>query len=224
MVGRGVRVAAAIGIVVAAAIPAAPVPAHASGYASASAACSSVRVDAGRYGGKQTLRVVTIGRVSCPSARHVTRLYYRRMAAGKCGRLNNFCDLILPGGWSCSIFSATEVQETGGAGVGCARGSARIRLFGTNSASRVARTGTSAAATLHLARFLSPDRVSCVIERHVSLPFVNCNVGNFAGNGFRSATLQSDGGVQICNHPSPRANYCGALGRAIPRPATWTGD
>ena len=46
------------------------------------------------------------------------------------------------GGWSCSIFSAAEVQEAGGASAGCARGSARIRLFGTNLSSSAARTGT----------------------------------------------------------------------------------
>ncbi len=98
--------------------------------ASASARCSTVKVNPGkRYGGKQTLRVATVGRVPCGKARHLTRAYFRKMGAGKCGHLNNFCDLRLAGGWSCSLFSAIETQETGGAIAGCARRAERVRMY-----------------------------------------------------------------------------------------------
>lgn len=98
--------------------------------ATASAKCSTVKVNPGeRYGGRQTLRVATVGRVSCGKARHLTGAYFHKLGAGECGRLNNFCDLTLAGGWSCSLFFATETQETGGAIAGCARGAERVRMY-----------------------------------------------------------------------------------------------
>jgi hypothetical protein len=121
---------ALLGALLAAGTPGALGATGAGGEASASASCSTVRVNPGkRYGGKQRLRVKAVGRVSCGKARHLTRAYYHKMGAGKCGRLNNFCDLSLAGGWSCSLFFATETQETGGAIAGCARRSARVRMY-----------------------------------------------------------------------------------------------
>jgi hypothetical protein len=74
----------------------------------------------------------------------VVRAYFSKMAAGDCGKLNNFCNLQFPGGWDCSIFFATESQETGGAIAGCARKTgAKIRLY---KASRP----TSTPGTRHL--------------------------------------------------------------------------
>lgn len=101
-----------------------------SGEASASARCSTVKVNPGaHYGGRQKLRVATVGRVSCAKARHLTRAFYHGVKAGKCGRLNNYCGQELAGGWSCSFFFAAESQETGGAIAGCARRADRVRIY-----------------------------------------------------------------------------------------------
>lgn len=82
------------------------------------------------------MRVVALGRVSCREALHLARAYYGRLAANRCGRLNNFCDLALPGGWSCSIFFAPESRKAGGAGAGCFRASsgAKVRFYSAGTA------------------------------------------------------------------------------------------
>lgn len=95
-------------------------------------ACPNQAVNGGKVLGRETLRVVVIGRVSCREAHRRVSAYFHQMAAGGCGKLNNFCDLSFPGGWACSIFFAAESRETGGAIAGCAHNHARIRLYRTN--------------------------------------------------------------------------------------------
>jgi hypothetical protein len=149
-------------------------------------ACSNVTVNGGRYVGKLTLRFGLIGRVSCNEAHSVVRAYYRKMAAGRCGAQNNFCNLQFIGGWDCSIFFAAETKETGGAIAGCARPGAKIRLY------KAARpTGTH---TTHLREFLSPDRkVWCVVEDR--------GCGTYPEPPTRSAEIDSRGNVTICSVP-----------------------
>ena len=91
------------------------------------------------------MRIVALGRVSCGEARDLARVYFARMAAGRCGRLNNFCDLTLPKGWSCSIFFAAESREAGGASSGCFRAAtaAKVRFYEVG-----ARAGVAVAAPL----------------------------------------------------------------------------
>src|SRR5436305_5095522 len=86
--------------------------------ATAARSCSTVTLNAGHYGGLQSVRVAKLGRVSCREALHLARVYYGRLAANRCGRLNNFCNLRLSGGWSCSVFFAAESKEAGGASAG----------------------------------------------------------------------------------------------------------
>lgn len=106
--------------------------------------CSNQTVDGGRFVGKLTLRVVRLGHVSCAKAHRVVRAYYRKMAAGECGELNNFCALSFPGGWSCSIFSFGVSQTAGGAMAGCARGTpkARIRLYNARGGAQARAAAT----------------------------------------------------------------------------------
>jgi hypothetical protein len=85
---------------------------------------------------RETLRIKVLGGVSCREATRLTRTYFADMASGRCGRANNFCDLELPGGWSCSLFFVAESREAGGAGAGCARGSARVRIYRGGHAAR----------------------------------------------------------------------------------------
>ena len=165
----------------------------------AATTCSNQTVDGGRFVGKVTLRVVLIGRVSCERAHRVVRAYYRKMAAGGCGQLNNFCALSFPGGWSCSIFSFGVSQTAGGAGAGCARAApaAKIRLYKTAGHRR----------TRHLAQFLSTDRqVWCVIGRASAF----CAAGPPPDPGTSQppqygATLKRDGTVTTCAVPTPGA-------------------
>jgi hypothetical protein len=105
--------------------------AGATGRGRIAAACSHQTVNGGTYVGTLTLRLVLLGRVSCAAAHRLVRAYYNKMAAGRCGKLNNFCNLQFSGGWDCSIFFYTESQATGGAIAGCARSGARIRLYKT---------------------------------------------------------------------------------------------
>lgn len=110
---------------------------------SAAVRCAQQRVDGGRIGGRMTVRAVLIGKVACAEARRVIGTYFTRMRTGRCGQLNNFCALDLPGGWHCSIFSAGVSRIAGGAMLGCARTgpAARIRVFrvGGRSAPAAAR-------------------------------------------------------------------------------------
>lgn len=98
--------------------------------ATTAAACAPVRVNGGRGVGMQTVRFKLIGHVSCATAQHLARTYFHRIAAGQCGQDNNFCDLKIQG-WACSIFFATESQQTGGASAGCAQehGEAKVRFY-----------------------------------------------------------------------------------------------
>ena len=95
------------------------------------ARCAHQRVDGGPIGGPRTVRFVLLGSVSCARAHQVVGAYFHKMKTGQCGRLNNFCALMLPGSWYCSIFSAGVSATAGGAMLGCAnqRTSARIRVF-----------------------------------------------------------------------------------------------
>jgi hypothetical protein len=91
------------------------------------AACSNQTLT---LNGKPTaLRFGLIGNVTCSEAHSVVRAYLLKEEARQCGDDNNFCNLTFPGGWSCSIFFATESEEAGGAVFGCARSDARIRVF-----------------------------------------------------------------------------------------------
>jgi hypothetical protein len=102
-----------------------------------SAACAREQVNAGKYLGELTLRFGLIGHVSCTAAHHLARTYFHKFATGQCGQQNNFCDLTF-NGWSCSLFFATEVQQTGGAKAGCARehGGARVRFYWASAQQR----------------------------------------------------------------------------------------
>jgi hypothetical protein len=132
--------------------------AGATGDGQATSACSNVTVNGGKYVGQLTLTFGLVGRVSCNEAHSVVRAYFRKMAAGQCGAQNNFCNLQFAGGWDCSIFFATESQETGGAIYGCARPGAKIRLY---KASPPATTH----GTLHLSEFRSPDKeIGCIVS------------------------------------------------------------
>jgi hypothetical protein len=101
------------------------------GAGHAATRCAPQSVDGGVVGGKRTVRTTVLGSVTCGAARRVVATYFRRMKAGRCGSLNNFCNLSLPGDWNCSIFSAGVSRTAGGAAAGCAnqRTSARIRIF-----------------------------------------------------------------------------------------------
>jgi hypothetical protein len=132
--------------------------AAANGDGQATSACSNVTVNGGKYVGQLTLTFGLIGRVSCNEAHSVVRAYFRKMAAGQCGAQNNFCNLRFAGGWDCSIFFATESQETGGAIYGCARAGAKVRLY-------KASPHASTHGTLHLSEFRSPDKeIGCIVS------------------------------------------------------------
>ena len=149
--------------------------------------CSNVTVNGGKYVGQLTLRFVLIGRVSCSEARRLVRAYFRKMAAGQCGVQNNFCNLQFPGGWDCSIFFATESQETGGAVAGCARSEhEKIRLY------KVTRSSDKP-GTLHLGNFLSPDRkVWCDIRAF------GASCGTYPEPPTRSGEVNAVGKATIC--------------------------
>ncbi len=98
------------------------------------AACSNQTLS---FAGKPTaLRFGLIGNVSCSEAHSVVRAYLLKEEGGQCGHDNNFCNLSFPGGWDCSIFFATESQQTGGAVFGCARSDAKIRVFKASAGKR----------------------------------------------------------------------------------------
>jgi hypothetical protein len=99
--------------------------------ATTASSCGNLSVNAGRYGGRQALRVIVLGRDNCSEATRVTRAFFGKMATNQCGRLNNFCDLTFPGGWSCSIFFAAESRETGGASARCyqTKTATKVRLY-----------------------------------------------------------------------------------------------
>jgi hypothetical protein len=127
--GRIVRMVVLVGVVVAGLAPASsagPVTSR----TKIAAACAPVRVDGGQGAGTQSVRLKLIGHVSCATARRLARTYFHKIAAGQCGQFNNFCDLKIQG-WYCSIFFATESQQTGGASAGCAqeRGGAKVRFY-----------------------------------------------------------------------------------------------
>jgi hypothetical protein len=155
--------------------------------ASSAKACSDETVDAGGQAGKLRLRFKLIGRVSCAKAHRLVRTYFHKMATGGCGQLNNFCLLSFPGGWSCSIFSAGESQQAGGAMAGCARTGAKIRLFKARR-TRSARTNAS---------FRSPSRnISCEMtdDPRGSSPHVYCQ--SFAKP--HSVLMDVTGRLKIC--------------------------
>jgi hypothetical protein len=143
---RIARMAVLVGLV-AAALASTSSAAPVMGRARSAAACAPVRVNGGQGVGTQTVRFKLIGHVSCATAQGLARTYFHKIATGQCGQLNNFCDLRL-GGWDCSIFFATESQETGGASAGCARerGSARVRFYTSSPHHQAAETGGKLAA------------------------------------------------------------------------------
>jgi hypothetical protein len=117
----------------------------------------------------------------------LVRVYFHTMGTGGCGQLNNFCLLSFPGGWSCSIFSAGESQQAGGAMAGCARTGAKIRLFKARR-TRSARTNAS---------FRSPSRnISCEMtdDPRGSSPHVYCQ--SFAKP--HSVLMDVTGRLKIC--------------------------
>jgi hypothetical protein len=75
------------------------------------AGCGNVVVNAGASVGKLTVRAKRKGSVSCAKVRGLIRSYFRRMAAGKCGRNNNFCWLDMGGNWTCGLHSAGRSQQ-----------------------------------------------------------------------------------------------------------------
>lgn len=118
-----------VGVILALALIATGAPASAERGRAASV-CSKLTVNAGRYGGKQTVRVVLIGRVSCAHAHGLVGSFYHMVASGRCEGAH--CNVRLPGGWDCSFFSAAESRETGGAISGCFHTSReKIRLYPT---------------------------------------------------------------------------------------------
>jgi hypothetical protein len=151
--------------------------------------CPKVTVNGGKdFGGRTALLVKVLGNVSCAKARRVTRAWYRRIAAGDCALGGNFCLLSVPGGWSCSIVPAAEEAQTGGAPLGCARGSARIRLYPTK---------------LTLDEFNSADRkVWCLI--HSEDVYCIADRRSRTNPAEHGATLGTDGTVDLCHvaHPS----------------------
>jgi hypothetical protein len=93
--------------------------------------CPNLTVNAGKYGGKKTLRLVAIG-VSCTKGRHLAEAFYRKAAGGGCESHGVHCDLSFPGRWNCGFFFATETKETGGAISGCFHTSReKLRLYPT---------------------------------------------------------------------------------------------
>jgi hypothetical protein len=126
---RAAGSAAVVAVVLGVAAGAAPVV-HGSPASHGAAACSSISVDGGKYLGRLTLRLVLFGPVTCDKAHRLVRAYFRKYAAGQCGKDNNFCNLSFAGGWTCSFFSAGESQTAGGAFAGCARSAhTKIRLY-----------------------------------------------------------------------------------------------
>lgn len=102
--------------------------------ASAATACSGLSVNTGHSPGKKAVRLTLIGRVSCVEAHRLVTSWFGKVAAGRCGRANNFCNLQFPGGWDCSFFFAAESREAAGATAGCARVhggrvDAKIRIY-----------------------------------------------------------------------------------------------
>jgi hypothetical protein len=152
-----------------------PIRASAAAAAAHPRSCAKITVNGGRGFGRNTLLVKVLGPVTCAQAHHVVRAWYRRIAAGKCALGGNFCVLSLPGGWSCSFFAAAEERYTGGAPLGCARRSARVRLYPTKET---------------LTQFLSEDRqVRCSIGAQQA----SCVAAK--GHG---ATVLSNGTVTLC--------------------------
>ena len=82
--------------------------------------CGNVTVNAGGSVGKITVRAKRKGNVRCAKVRSLIRTYHRRMAAGKCGRNNNFCWIKVDRNWLCGIYSYGLSQENGGAMGFCA--------------------------------------------------------------------------------------------------------
>ena len=186
---RIVRIAVLVGLAVAALAPASsavPVTSR----ARSAAACASVRVNGSQGLAKITVRLGLIGHVSCATAQHLARTYFHKIAAGQCGQENNFCDLSFQG-WDCSIFFATESQQAGGAGAGCAkeRGGPRVRFFykyrGAAVTVRLAAPRLALTAerlencanynALHVGFYV--HRVSCAMARRILRAYLRGNVG-----------------------------------------------
>jgi hypothetical protein len=139
----------------------APSVAQAADGGRGAAACSNLTVNAGKYGGKQTLRFALKGHVSCSEAHHVVEAFYRKAAANRCGFHNMYCNLQFSGGWDCSFFFATESKETGGAIAGCARSARdKVRLYTAGHIS--ARSASRSCGTTHLIQGGSGARVTIV--------------------------------------------------------------
>jgi hypothetical protein len=88
--------------------------------AHAASSCANVTYRPGPSGHKMRVRFGLIGPVSCATAHALSRRYFHKFTNGGCAPGGNFCVLQL-GPWACSIFFATEIQETGGAFGGCYR-------------------------------------------------------------------------------------------------------
>jgi hypothetical protein len=196
--------------------------AQATARGEAASACSAETVNAGRYGGEQTLRFVLIGSASCSKARRLVHAYYSKMAAGGCGRLNNFCNLQFSGGWDCSLFFATESEETGGAIAGCARTGAKIRLYRVNS-----RTPTQKPAN-------PPEFFARPVGGFITCGFAEgermvCWGGPLTPDESdpleHVATLQSDGQVEPCSRQRTEVRcFEGNVGENTPTLSAGTVD
>jgi hypothetical protein len=141
--------------------------------------CPNLTVNAGKYGGKKTLRLVAIG-VSCTKGRHLAEAFYRKAAGGGCKSHGVHCDLSFPGRWNCGFFFATETKETGGAISGCFHTRReKIRLYPTKG-----RRPSS---------FMSPDRkVWCGIGTE------GASCGTYPEPPTRSGEVNAGGQVRIC--------------------------
>jgi hypothetical protein len=173
---RIARMTVMTGVLIAALAPASSAIPVTSRAESASA-CAHESVNGGRYVGPLTLRFGLVGHVSCATARRLARSYFHKVATGQCGQLNNFCDLEVDG-WSCSIFFATESQETGGAAAGCAEahGGAKVRFYrlgGEGQSAETVRTVADRQASLAAEHFRNCGNLKA-LGVHIQVYGVSC--------------------------------------------------
>ncbi len=151
------------------------------------AGCGNVTVNAGQYVGKLTVRAKRKGNVSCAKVRSLTRAYFRRMAAGKCGRNNNFCWINVNRNWVCGIYSYGLSQERGGAMAFCADQRKRGPSF--------LMFKVLPPNVFEHGEFRSPDgRILCL--SYTGDDGVSCHV--FSSPGAHSGYLEPNGDVRLC--------------------------
>lgn len=151
------------------------------------AGCANVTVSV-YGGGKQTLRIKrTRGSVTCTRAAGLTRAYFKRVAAGRCGRLNNFCVLDMGRNWTCGIYSARRGK---GAVSYCAEqrsGGAAFNHF-----------VVLAPGVKEYPQFLSADRrVWCAVGDRA-----RCTYAAEGSGPQHSAVIDAGGKVSLCSVPA----------------------